>query len=827
MKCWLLAALLCLASSGALAQGCGPTNPNCVVPDRPPGDSTNSAANTRFVLQNAGGGGSLPNGNIGGVPFYNTTTSVVSSPALAANALVIGGGAVGPSTLAGLGAIGQTLISAGNSSPPAFGTLGVAGGGTGISSASIGSMLYYNTSASLAQIPAGSSGQVLTSNGASSAPTWQTGGGGGIPTGTVGGVPYYNTTTTVQSSGALTNNAVVIGGTAGPTVVSSLGTTGQVLTSNGAGAAPTWQTSSGGTVGPQNANTFFAGPLSGAAATPTFRLLNTADVDAGFGTTVGTALMRTPSGWVPTLPSDQINLSRQYGVVCDNATDNSTAISNAIAAVNTAGGNVTILFPKGICKAPTLAASITTNSVFLNCDGGPGDCILSGGTNNMLSWTSTHYGGAVNMGFDNTGAATNNSLVVNCFSCQFIRPFIGQGVGTFLTMNDATHASTNVVDGATGGGNNQAGSALFLVVAGNGLIVRNSQLNSTGPTAAAGRDFVRLSGASVDTVVIQNNVMQLYDTCFNVQVNNGSISGNYFMNGNVCDGTQTSYAVFNVDSGGTLYSVHLQDKWVTSKAGPAISFTGAGVVDSVVINSRIVGSGTNGIISTVTGTFKNILIDGVLGTGINLTSTAGTSALSLAGGAGYSNIQITNNSLGLLSGQAGVVQPTNGCIVLGLIDHMTFLNNNCEGTTTNYNGMLAGTGTVFSHTNWIQSNNIGLLDDDGPWTAYTPTITCGSGTITTLGAVSGRYKRFRRTVVVSMSISITAIGSCAGSVNASLPYTAVSTVVLPGRDGIVGGAMLQGLIGATNTVNWLKYDNTFAFANNSLILGGGAYESVQ
>src|SRR5215813_10193127 len=53
MSRWLLALALCLASSLALAQGCGPTNPNCIVPDRPLGDISNAAANTRFVAQNA------------------------------------------------------------------------------------------------------------------------------------------------------------------------------------------------------------------------------------------------------------------------------------------------------------------------------------------------------------------------------------------------------------------------------------------------------------------------------------------------------------------------------------------------------------------------------------------------------------------------------------------------------------------------------------------------------------------------------------------------------------------------------------------------------
>src|SRR5580700_10514384 len=41
-----------LAPAPTLAQGCGPSNPNCAVPNRPANDSTNSAANTRFVLAN-------------------------------------------------------------------------------------------------------------------------------------------------------------------------------------------------------------------------------------------------------------------------------------------------------------------------------------------------------------------------------------------------------------------------------------------------------------------------------------------------------------------------------------------------------------------------------------------------------------------------------------------------------------------------------------------------------------------------------------------------------------------------------------------------------
>lgn len=55
----ILLATTCL-STAALGQGCGPTNPNCVVPLRPAGDNTNSAASTEFVQQAISGGGTGP-----------------------------------------------------------------------------------------------------------------------------------------------------------------------------------------------------------------------------------------------------------------------------------------------------------------------------------------------------------------------------------------------------------------------------------------------------------------------------------------------------------------------------------------------------------------------------------------------------------------------------------------------------------------------------------------------------------------------------------------------------------------------------------------------
>jgi len=68
-------------------------------------------------------------------------------------------------------------------------------------------------------------------------------GGTALTAGTSGGVLAYTATGTLASSGALTQYGVVLGGGAGAVPTSTaVGTAAQVLTSNGPGVAPTFQT---------------------------------------------------------------------------------------------------------------------------------------------------------------------------------------------------------------------------------------------------------------------------------------------------------------------------------------------------------------------------------------------------------------------------------------------------------------------------------------------------------------------------------------------------------------------------------------------------------
>lgn len=129
------------------------------------------------------------------------------------------------------GSSGQPFLS-GGSSTGSFGTLGVAGGGTGITSGTAGDIFYFSGPTTVSKLPIGTAGQSLKVNSGATAPEWSSGGSG--------------TVTSVAASGPT-----------GIATWSSAVTTSGTLTQ---------------TLSNQNANTHLSGPASGSATTPTFRV---------------------------------------------------------------------------------------------------------------------------------------------------------------------------------------------------------------------------------------------------------------------------------------------------------------------------------------------------------------------------------------------------------------------------------------------------------------------------------------------------------------------------------------------------------------------------
>jgi hypothetical protein len=121
-------------------------------------------------------------GTLTGVLIGNGTSAVTAS-SITQHDILVGGASNAITSVAPSATSGVPVISQGASADPAFGTAVVAGGGTGLTSTTAYAVLCGGTTStgnlqSIAGV--GTSGQVLTSNGASALPTFQAAASGSL-----------------------------------------------------------------------------------------------------------------------------------------------------------------------------------------------------------------------------------------------------------------------------------------------------------------------------------------------------------------------------------------------------------------------------------------------------------------------------------------------------------------------------------------------------------------------------------------------------------------------------------------------------------------------
>jgi len=167
-----------------------------------------------------------------------------------------------------------------------------------------GNLITYDASGDPAYVTTGTSGQVLTSGGVGVAPTFQT------STHT----PDDNSVTLAKMAHGTDGELITYDATGAPANV-AVGTSGQVLTSGGAGVAPTFQTAAGGGGGITEAETWRITSLFQGNASP---LNANWEVDNDFGgATLGTGM--TQSSGVFTFPSTGFWSVKFFSYHYDNA----------------------------------------------------------------------------------------------------------------------------------------------------------------------------------------------------------------------------------------------------------------------------------------------------------------------------------------------------------------------------------------------------------------------------------------------------------------------------------------------------------------------------
>ena len=135
------------------------------------------------ALPVANGGTGLTSGTSGGVLYYSATGTLASSAALTQYGVVYGGGAGATPVATANGTTGQAFIAT-TSAAPSWGTLGIAGGGTGLTSTPANGALDIGNGTGFTRTTL-TAGTGITVTNASGAITIASSGGGGTAIGLV------------------------------------------------------------------------------------------------------------------------------------------------------------------------------------------------------------------------------------------------------------------------------------------------------------------------------------------------------------------------------------------------------------------------------------------------------------------------------------------------------------------------------------------------------------------------------------------------------------------------------------------------------------------
>ncbi len=216
---------------------------------------------------------------------------------------------------------------------------------------------------------------------------------------------------------------------------------------------------------------------------------------------------------------------------------------------------------------------------------------------------------------------------------------------------------------------------------------------------------------------------------------------------------------------------------------------------------------------------------------VNIGATA--SANYLDGAMGLTYFTANANYTGVnIAGPGNTLNLTVG----GAIKAINFGDSGTGSNFVRINGYIDAGGAAY--TGVQASNDDILISVAGPgggvlaqstphvWTAYTPTITPGSGVITTSSS-TGRYIKTGATVQFQISVTVTTNGTGAVNINATLPAQAAThEYIVAGRNNTTG-KMLQGdIISGATEIRIFDYTNAYPIADGQTIYVSGTYESL-
>ena len=387
----------------------------------------------------------------------------------------------------------------------ASGTLAVARGGTGLSSYSVGDIVYASGTGTLAGLADVATGNVLLSGGTNTAPAY---GKVGLTTHVSGTLPLANGgtgQTTAQAAinslaGAVTSgyylrgngtNVVMAAISAGdvPTLnqntTGSAGSVANALTMNNSGAgAASGSTFNGSAAQTISYNTIGASPLAGSSSLTTTGTVTSGTWSASFGAVSGANLTNLTAGNLSgTIPSAVLGNSTHYV--------GTTAIAlNRASANQGLTGITSIAMPGGTSGTITITPAATAGTTALTIPANSGSFVTTGDTgtvtNTMLAGSIanaklanssvTINGSAVSLGGSVTVTANTGSTLT------FNNGGAGGASGSTFNGSGALTVSYNTVGAPSTTGTNASGTW--------GINVSGNAATATSATSASNADTV-------------------------------------------------------------------------------------------------------------------------------------------------------------------------------------------------------------------------------------------------------------------------------------------------------------------------------------------------
>lgn len=633
-----------------------------------------------------------------------------------------------------VGTSGQILTSGGASTPNWTSVLPLVNGGTNASLPATNGAVIYSTATGLTVTTVGTSGQILKSNGAS-APTWTTD--------TTGITSLNNLTGSAQAFTNDTNMTIVSGGTthtltwagllalnrggtnanntaangavaysnASSIALSAVGTSGQILSSSGAGT-PTW------------------------TQAPITSLNNITSAAQAFGNDTNVTIVTGGT-------THTITWAGLLGLTRGGTNANLTAANGAVTystasalALTTVGTSNQVLTSNG-AGAPTWQATQVTGITSLNNITGAAQAfgndtnvtIVTGGTTHTLTWAGLL---GLSRGGTNANLTASNGALAYSDASKIQLSTVGTS-GQFLTSAGAAAPTWSSVLPLVNGGTNAS------LPATNGAVIYSTATGLTVTTVGTSGQILKSNGAGAPTwttdstgITSLNNLTgaaQGFGNDTNVTVVSGGTThtltwaGLLGLNRGGTNANITASAGTVVYSGASalaLTSIGTTGQLLTSQGGGTPTWTTAGAGSGITSLNNLTGPaqafGNDTNVTIVSGgTTHTVTWAGLLGlsrggTNANLVasngavhySTASATALTSVGTSGQ---VLTSSGAGTPTWASAMAM--GGIITGGTVSSIPFVNT---GSTVWQDGLLTwdNTNKMLQVPNIVSGSTTGL-----------------------------------------------------------------------------------------------------------------------